>query len=403
MIFSRVSRVGVAQHGLATLAYLALALWCVRPVLFSAGTDELIPARMWPGTVSIMAEDQRMVTWLVARNARVMLQHPAQLLEGEQCHPLPRSITFGEHMFGAGLLGAVPFAATRDPILTANAVAALGFWIAGVAMYALAAYWTRNLTAAFIAGVLFALSPSRLADPVHPYLTATYWIPPALLFLHRVFLKRSWLDALALSLFVCLQLLESFYLVLSLTILGSVYGVYLIVRYRRELRTIAPKLLLAGTSTALFAWMLLGPYLSTRATWGNLADRKTFLVNLGDYFPGRFAYQGTVLVFLAVVGVADRLRRARRERGRLRSSMDLPRRRSRRLLGDPASSTAARYWPAPSRPRRARGAVRPGLGRAPRGGCSACGVSFGSVFPSWIRRPRARRAPLAPHRMGDRG
>lgn len=295
--------------------YLGLVLWAMRVVLPAPAT--LLPQ---PGYLdkfwSISSRsDQDFVAWGVARNARTLVTNPRALFQANQCYPVDDAMTFGEHMFGEGLLGVVPYLLTGDPLFTYNAVVILTYWIAALAMYALVRYWTASAGAAFVAGLVFAFHPARFMDPVHLYAEGNHWTPLALLFAHRLFVTARWRDACLLSLFVSLQLLESFYQVLGLVLVGGVYGGYLLLRNIRRVPRLLPQLLFCAVTVAAVAAFVLGPYLRTRATWEVLSGRALGLLLANAYDFGQPHYPGTALVVLAVIAVLDRVRGPRRTNG----------------------------------------------------------------------------------------
>jgi len=299
-------------HALAALLYLALALWALRVVL--PDPRHLVPARApIPGErlAKVDRTDQRFVVGTTIATTRRLLEDPRHFLDGGGCHPLPKPYTLGEHMVGSSLLAAVPYAAWRDPVLAYNAMLGLSWWIAAIAMYALAFFWTRDASAAFVAGLLFGFHPARLGDPGHPYLYANLWAPLLLLFAHRLFARQRWGDAAALAVLGCLQLLESFYRVIGVSLVTLVYGAFLLVRFRVAWRQLWPKLLVVALVVGRFAAALFGPYLETRTRWGVLQGRSPAMLLLVEYRPLGEAWLGWTLLALALVGLADRLRHAR--------------------------------------------------------------------------------------------
>ncbi len=299
---------------IVALLYLAGALWAMRVVLPAPATLFPQPAYLDRWAISSRS-DQDFVAWGVARNARTLLTDPLALFDANQCYPVDDAMTFGEHMFGEGLLGVVPYVLTRDPIITYNVVVVLTYWIAALAMYVLVRHWTGSVDAAFVAGLVFAFHPARITDPVHLYAEGNHWTPLALLFAHRLFVTARWRDAFALSLFISLQLLESFYQVLGLALVGGLYGVFLLVRNIRRLPGLAPQLLFCVVTVATVTAALLGPYLHTRDTWNVLSGRRPGLLLSNTYYFGQPHYPGSGLLVLAVIGVLDRLRGARRKDG----------------------------------------------------------------------------------------
>ncbi len=256
-----------------------------------------------------------MVISVVARNAHAFVSSPSEIQGDGQCYPLPRAFTLGEHMLGTGLLAAAPYAMTRDPIVSYNAAVLLSLWLPGVAMYALASLLTGSPAAAFASGLLFALEPARLLDPGHPFGHADLWAPLVLLFLHRTFARARLRDAAGLALFGSLQTLESLYPLLGAAVIALSYGLLLAWRLRARLARAAPLLAAAAAVVAGVAFLVLGPYLDARSTWGVLAGRRAILLPASDYLPPGRASPGWIALALGAVGLADRLRRRREVEG----------------------------------------------------------------------------------------
>jgi hypothetical protein len=301
----------------AAVVYLGVALFALRVVLPSPW--ERMPYRAAldasPQWRTLDRKDQLRESAAVSRNAWKLVHEPSRLLEAN-CFPTPASVTLGEHMFGEGLFAVVPYALTREPVLTFNVILILWLWIAALAMYALAHHWTGDAGAAFVAGLLFAFHPVRVADPSHPFAVANQWTPLALLFAHRLFVRGGWADAAGLALFVGLQLLEAFYQVLALGILGGVYGIHLLVRHARRLPALAPKLLVTAAAVAAIAAAVMGPFLEARKVW-DMHGHFSLLLSLASFAPGRSASPGSVALVLAAIGVLDRLRGPRGDDPRL--------------------------------------------------------------------------------------
>lgn len=305
-------------NSLVALVYLGLALWVHRAVLPDPRTLVPLPAAL-VGTAyeRIYQADQRFVLATFASNAGKLLRDPRELGGFGFCYPLRASYVLGEHMFGESLLAVPVYAASGDPVLAYNSVIVLSVWIAALAMYALALHWTGSMPAAFVAGTLFAFNAARLSNPAHPFVHGNLWTPLALLFAERLFSRRGWIDAAGLALFIVLQLLESFYQVLALAILGGVFGLDLLIVHRRTLRELAPKLLAVALVVAVATWQVLGPYLRALHVWGVLQGRpNALLVYWRDYLPGGSSTVGLVALLLAVLGLVDRLRGPRPVDGR---------------------------------------------------------------------------------------
>ncbi len=303
-----------SPHLLATAAYVAVALWAMRAVLGAPG--DLLP---YPadhdalGSYKRLSQsDQLKEAAGSIRAAYLLLHAPSRLLDGD-CHPLPKAVTFGEHMYGEALLAVVPYALTGDPILTFNVVVVLGLVLSGLSMYALAWYWTRDAGAAFLAGLFFEILPARVGDPHHPFCHGDFWIPLFFLFLHRVAASGRWRDVAALAAVGSLQCLESAYTLIEFGLLGGVYAVAVLFQHRRRLPAVLPKLGVAAVVIAAVAAAVLWPYFQMKSIWPP-SGRFSMPWKAEVLFFGGMLWTGTAAAVLALVGLVDRLWR-RDQRG----------------------------------------------------------------------------------------
>ncbi len=300
-----------ACTALAIAAYLVVALYAFRDVLSAPSTllgyPSVIQAKH--RFVTLDHRDQAMVVATVIRNANLLVTRPWDLFaDVGQCYPMPNAYTLGEHMFGVGLLAALPYALTGDPILTYNVVLILTLWIPAITMYFLALRFTRRPGPAFVAGLAFALIQARLFDPSHPYVHGDLWAPAVLLFLHRLFVTGRTRDALGLALFLNLEVFESLYPLISTCLVAATYGVYLLFRHRENLGRVLPRLTLALALAGVGVWIVLVPYLATSAEWGLLSGRQSLLLMPPDFLPGGDYFPGFVVLFFVAVAMLDRLR-----------------------------------------------------------------------------------------------
>jgi len=294
----------------AAVVYLCAALYAFRVVLPDPRGRLPYSAHLTSGNLAVDQTDQQFVVASLVHASRAVLHAPWTLWDNRQCHPMWRPVTLGEHMFGEAILGAVPAWLTDDPVFTYNAILILGLWIAGLSMYALVWAWTQSTGAALVAGLLFAIEPGRIGDPTHPFVHGDLWSPLVLLATHRLFTRRSWGAAAALAIAISLVLLESLYAIFALVLIAVVYVPYLLVRFRHDLRELAPKLLAVAAAAAATAAVIFTPYLHTRDVWGVLEGRPGLLFPIEQFAPGAFYYPGTVVLVLAALALVDRLRGA---------------------------------------------------------------------------------------------
>ena len=301
-------RRSVASFALATAAYVVVALWFLSPV-WPDPFHTLPQNDFAPAAAKLSRLDQQMVIGTVIRNASLLVSEPSALFDYGQCYPLVGSHALGEHMFGEGLLAAVPWAITGNPVLSFNVAILLALVLPGLTMFALARHFTRSDAAAFVGGLALMLSPTRLLDvTVHPYIYADYFLPLAILFLHRLLTRGGWINAIAVAVFLSLQTLESLYVLIGVAVVVLVYGAYGAWMHRdRPPRAWLPVLVAAAASLGC-AWLILSPYLEMRDTWNTLSARAPYFLRTTDLLPGAKFFPGLVCVALASIAVLDRLR-----------------------------------------------------------------------------------------------
>jgi len=102
---------------------------------------------------------------------------------------------FTENLVGLGVIATPIFWATGQPILTYNLTHFLTWPASAIAAYWLAFTVLRRRDAAFLAGLAFAFAPYRMGQLGHIQVLALFWLPIALVGLHRYVAdrRRRWL------------------------------------------------------------------------------------------------------------------------------------------------------------------------------------------------------------------
>jgi hypothetical protein len=95
-------------------------------------------------------------------------------------HPEPLALSFSEHLFGQVLQILPIYRLSGNLILCYNLLFLSTFVLSGIGMYLLVKEFTGNRYAAFIAGLLFAFVPYRVAQVAHIQSLSSQWMPLAL-------------------------------------------------------------------------------------------------------------------------------------------------------------------------------------------------------------------------------
>jgi len=248
--------------------------------------------------------DQLFVTWLVARNAETLLSRPTQLYQSEQCHPAENMLALGEPMITLGLLGIPAWLATRDPVVTYNAVLVLVVLLSALAMYALVAEWTAVPAAGIPAGLLYAFHQIKISNVTHPYVDDTVWTLLALLFARRAFATGHWRDTVLAAICCALQIAGSFYPFVSAALLALPLLVWLFAHYgASKLRpgpSLAAMVIIGATAVLVFA-----PYLGSQGASSLEPRAIQSFEPWGAFLPGGSRFPGWLSLGLVLVALAS--------------------------------------------------------------------------------------------------
>lgn len=162
------------------------------------------------------AGDPYLNLWILGWGMQAWLGDPAGVLSGRVFdanifHPSSGTLTYSDHLLLQSLALSPLYALTGNLALCYNLLLLGSIACSGLAMHALARTVTGSDRAAYFAGLAWACWPYRTAHFLHVQLQALYFLPLALLALHRVAAARRWRDAAALGLFTALQAISSVY------------------------------------------------------------------------------------------------------------------------------------------------------------------------------------------------
>lgn len=95
-------------------------------------------------------------------------------------YPAPLALAYSEHLFAQAVQIFPIYLATKNPILCYNLLFVSTFVLSGLGMYLFVREVTGRPRAAFVAGLLFAFVPYRLAQASHLQVLSSQWMPLAL-------------------------------------------------------------------------------------------------------------------------------------------------------------------------------------------------------------------------------
>ena len=162
------------------------------------------------------AGDPFLNLWILGWGMQAWLADPMSVLTGRVFdanifHPAAGTLTFSDHLLLQSLVLSPLYAVTGSLVVCYNVLLIGSLALSGLAMHALARSVTGSDRAAVIAGLAWACWPYRTAHLLHLQLQALYFLPLALLALHRLAAARQWRDAAGLGVLAALQAISSVY------------------------------------------------------------------------------------------------------------------------------------------------------------------------------------------------
>ena len=162
------------------------------------------------------AGDPFLNLWILGWGMQAWLGDPLSVFTGRVFdanifHPAAGTLTFSDHLLLQSLVLSPLYALTGNLVLCYNVLLIGSLALSGLAMHALARGVTGSDRAALVAGLAWACWPYRTAHLLHLQLQALYFLPLALLALHRLAAARRWRDAALLGVLAALQAISSVY------------------------------------------------------------------------------------------------------------------------------------------------------------------------------------------------
>lgn len=216
-----------------------------------------------------------------------------------------------------------------NKVLVYNLVFMSGIVSSGVGMFVLARYLTRDVAAALVAALIFAVTPYRIEHFVHLELQWTVWMPLTIWALYRAFDEGTIRWGALTGLFLWLQFISCVYYGAFLAVIVSVLALMLAAaRPRDAMRALGPLALGAALTAALTLPYAL-PYLANTRELGPRpwSEVAMFSANRFSYFTAPHEnwlwgwsgestfgnelhlFPGIVPMVLAALGLLDRPRR----------------------------------------------------------------------------------------------
>ena len=245
------------RNARAAAVYVAAAVTLTFPLAFS------LTSRL--GALQDVG-DPFLNLWILGWGLHAWTTDPASVLSGRVFDaniffPAEGALAYSDHFLLQALVLAPVYALTQDAVLCYNLLLLLSIAASGLAMHVFARAVTGSETGAYIAGLTWACWPFRTAHLLHIQLQAIYFMPLALLFLHRVVARRRVRDVVMLAVAAALQIMSSVYYGLMTAIVLAVAGpVLAIATGQWRSSRLWSRLAIAAVVTSVLSAPVLLPY-----------------------------------------------------------------------------------------------------------------------------------------------
>lgn len=261
----------------------ALALFVALAVI------HLWPLASAPGTLSRNDNgDFVLHEWIMAWVAHALVTNPLHLFDANIFYPEPGTLSYSDHLFVQGVLGAPLFWAGADPVLVHNLVLMAGFALTGWTTSLVMRKWTGSWTAAIGSGSLVAFNSFSLTRLPQIQDLHIEFFPLALYALDRLLEQPRLRHALSLSGWFVLHSLTGTYVMVfsSLSLAAAALARPSDWLGARVRTTTVYVVVAAGTAVLLLVPFLL-PYYRASAEVGlgrSLEETQRYSAELTDYF-----------------------------------------------------------------------------------------------------------------------
>lgn len=159
-------------------------------VLVFAGATAVAVALTWPLATALGSQvpsdvgDPLLNVWILWWNAHTV-PLSAAWWAAPAFFPSETTLAFSEHLLGLTPISSPIIWLTGNPLLAYNVVFLLTWPLSTVTMYLLGRELTGRHDAGLVAGLIFGFAPYRIDHLAHLQILACWWMPLALLGLHR--------------------------------------------------------------------------------------------------------------------------------------------------------------------------------------------------------------------------
>lgn len=246
------------ELGVACILFAVAAVALTWPVAASLGR-----------AVPIDPGDPLFTSWLMAWGPEGLFFRTADLFHAPIFHPDPLALAFTENLLGLSIPLSPLWFAAGNPAASGGVALLVSFALNGFSAYVAARGLGASRTGGYVAGLVYAFAPYRLAQISHLHVEATFYIPLLVLAMFRLAERPSWRRGLLVGGLLAAQFWTSLNggavaaLALGLLLPAMVWRT----ERGRRLRALG-HLTIGGAAALVLVLPLLLPFQRARSTYG---------------------------------------------------------------------------------------------------------------------------------------
>jgi hypothetical protein len=207
--------------------------------------------------------------WRLGWIAHQLAVDPRHLFDANIFYPERNTFAYSDAMLLPGTLLAPLFWLRLSPVGIYNGALLGALTLSGFFMFLLARQLTGSVPASIAAGMIYAYAPYRLEQYIHLEMEMVFWIPIAMLMLHRIVAGRRLRDGLGLGLTLAAQMLSGVYGALYCLVSLAVFTPALVVAAgARQVGRLFAALAIAALALAAISLPYSRPYAAAAAIAG---------------------------------------------------------------------------------------------------------------------------------------
>jgi len=178
-------------------------------------------------SIEDVPKDSAFNMWVISWGSHALTHAPWKFFDANMFYPYAHVLAWGDHLFSITLL-ALPLIPILGIVASYNTLIIACMALSGFTMFILIKYATKSPAAAFIAGIFWCISISRISNG-HIQILALYWVPLILMYADKLRVKQTNKTQRLLAVTLFMQFATGIYIAIYTLIALAIYFTVIIV------------------------------------------------------------------------------------------------------------------------------------------------------------------------------